>query len=383
MAMRFFFTFLLLLLFYSINLNAQQNDAIIPKDDFYYELPFEYDRGAIIIKAGLGNETYNFLFDTGALSLISNEIKSVYPIVGTQQSGKNSNFYADSIVIAGLAFKNVAMRTLNLTNLPALKCKINGGFIGANIISKCIWQIDYGSRKIIVTNDKRKLPGLKGATKIPVSLDKFKQPYIDLKINGKKQKTLFDTGSNILLELGKTDGLKFKNTGKEIFITGAASETTAGRKLNTVTVMEANYSIGALQFKNKPVFFGTDFEATLLGCPIIENYIVTLNFPDNEMYLKPFKEFSNESWERYGFGLKFENGQHKILSLFKGSNAEKAGLLLDDIVVAINGDAITCNTLCDCLDYFESIQDDTTQITLSVNRYGSIKNITLLKCKVF
>ena len=381
--MRVLFTIAICTLFYSISLNAQQNDVVITKDDFYIELPFEYERGNIMIKANLGNETYDFLFDTGAPSLVSNEIQSAYPIVGTQQSGKSNRVYADSIVIAGLAFKNVEMHTLNLTNLPTLKCKINGGFIGANIISKCIWQIDYGNLKIIVTNDKRKLLGLKDATKIPVSLDKLKQPYIDLKINGKKQKALFDTGSNILLELGKTGSLKFKNTGKEVLVKGVASETIAGRKLNAVTVMEANYSIGDLQFKNKPVFFGTDFDATLLGCPIIENYIVTLNFPDNQIYLKPFKGLSNESWERYGFALKFENGQHKILSLFEGSNAEKAGLLLDDVIIAINGNAITCNTLCDCLEYFESIQDDTTQITLSVSRYGSVKNITLLKGKIF
>lgn len=382
--MQLLFALLLLPLLCSNNLNAQQNDVAITKEDFYYELPFEYNLGSIIIKANLGNETYDFLFDTGAPSMLNTDLQAKYPIAAAQQSGKNNRVYADSVVIAGLAFKNVALKTFDLNNLPALKCKVNGGFIGANIISKCIWQIDYSSRKIIVTNNIRKLPGLKDATKIHVSLDRFKQPYIDLKINGTKQKTLFDTGCNTLLELGKTDGLKFKNTGKEVLIMGAATENTAGTKLNAFTVMQADYSIGALQFKNKPVFFGADFEETLLGCPIIENYIVTLNFPDNEMYLKPIIDLpKEESWERYGFGLKFENGQHKIQSLFKGGNAEKAGLKLDDIVVAINGDAIACNTFCDCRDYFTNIQDGTASITLSVSRYGSIKNITLLKGKVF
>jgi len=188
--------------------------------DFYYEIPFEYRNNEIVIKVSIGNQTYDYIFDTGGYNDITDEIQSKnnFPILTTQTVGSSNKLKAkvnlvkvDSLKIGKLVFKDVAALQMNFENSPTIKCTINGALIGASLIKNYIWQIDYPNKKIIITDQLHKLTNLDRAVKVPVTFNTRMMPYIVAKINNVPQKFMFDMGSSSLFVLTDKAVQKFES----------------------------------------------------------------------------------------------------------------------------------------------------------------------------
>lgn len=188
----------------------------INQKDYYQEIDFEIINDKIMLPVVINNKTYSFLLDTGAPNLIS---KRVLEEINTQNSKKitvsDANNQSDememvaieSLKLGNLSFQNNIALVSDLENHFILKCFKMDGFIGSNLFHKSILKISLKNKKIIVTNDIKKL----NPTTKPVKLfliGKQKSPYVEVDYSSDKknrvvEEVLIDTGMDGFFEMSK------------------------------------------------------------------------------------------------------------------------------------------------------------------------------------
>ncbi|AXG74236.1 hypothetical protein DVK85_08285 [Flavobacterium arcticum] len=367
------------------------NTVEISDKDFYHEIPFDYNASGIVLKVDVGGKVYDYSFDTGGLNMITTKMQGEnnFPVLTQINVGSSNKLTStvnlvmtDTLKIGPLTFTDVGTLVMDVSNSPTISC-LNGGLIGASIIEKYIWQIDVLNQKIIVTDELDKL-SLKGAIKCKVRLNSRKQPYILIDINGKNREVLFDLGAGYPLELNIRDAI-FIDPQRIREVYGSESESVNGvRKDSTYVFNGSSIKIGAAELINKPVFFSTSTRTSMLGCQIIEDYIVTLNFADSELYLTPIKgKAHKEGWETFGYFPVFENDKLIVRMVYQGSSAAREGLLPGDEIKTIDNKTIPCNEYCDCREYFLNFLANNSEQVLTIKRDGIVKRIKIKKQLMF
>ncbi|TPD65621.1 aspartyl protease family protein [Flavobacterium microcysteis] len=367
------------------------NTAQSENKNFYFEIPFIYRNDEIVIQVRIGNQTYDYIFDTGGYNNITDAIqeKNNFPILTKQTVGSSNKIKKeinivklDSLHIGQLSFHDLAALQMNFDESPTIKCTIDGGLIGASIIKNYVWQIDYPRKKIIVTDQIGKITNLQKAIKVPVTFNNRLMPYIDAKINGKKEKMMFDLGSTTLFSITEKSAKKHDTENAHEIIGGGTEGGNGTIKESIYVLNSGKVEIKNLYYSNKPVYYTSTNNESLIGNPIVKDYIVTLNFKDDEMYFLPI-ETADEGWMNYGFTLKYDNGKTKIATLLKGSTAEKAGLSVEGIIEEINGKKIDCLDFCECKKSYSILLEGKNEIVLQLNKDGKTQQIRLAKQKIF
>ncbi|MEI9810701.1 MAG: hypothetical protein WDO16_24085 [Bacteroidota bacterium] len=363
-------------------------------ENFYYEIPFEYRNDHIVIRVKIGNEMYDYVFDTGGYNDITDDIqnKNNFPVLTTQTVGSANKLKAkvnivkvDSLSIGELVITDLAALQMNFENVPSM-CGINGAIIGASIIKKFAWRIDFPRKKMIVTDDFSRLPVLANTIKVPVTFNERLMPYIEAKLDGKTDKYLFDLGSASLFSQTEKTARKYIIDKDIINIQGAAIEGGNGIVKLPVNVFKANtFEIGdAVGYKNKPVLYTSLSNENLVGNPIIKDFIITLNFKDNELYFTPIAHAkTTDGWHSFGFNIEYKNGRTIITSLFNGLPAQKAGLGINDEIIAIDNQLLKCANFCDCKSIIDNILQNNSSITLKVKSDNNSKEVKLNKEKIY
>jgi len=370
------------------------NTARADKEQFYYEIPFEYRGNEIVIRVGIGTQEYDYIFDTGGYNNITDAIQEQnhYPVLTTQTVGSSNKLKStinivkvDSITVGGLVFKDIAALQLDFSKSPTIRCIIDGGIIGASIIKNYIWQIDYPNRKIIVTDQKEKLQGLEQAVRVPVTFNSRLMPYIDMKIGARTEKVMFDLGSATLFSMTRKTARRYHKSKEAILIRGGSTEGANGTIREDIHLFKApSIGIASLDFKDRPVYYTDSNNENLIGNPIIKNYVVTLNFKENELFLLPIRENPmEEGWSSFGFSMDYKDGKAVVSTLYKGLAAERGGLQLDDQVVAIDGKPIECGNECDCRKRLAEALNGKEVLKLSVVRNTVRLEMEVRKEKVF
>ena len=395
-------TFLLLFFSLTINCYSQKPKQVLEwintvrsdSKDFYFEIPFEYRNNQIVIKVTIGNKAYDYIFDTGGYNDITDDIQKInnFPILTTQTVGSANGIKSkinivrvDSLTIGELTFKDIAALQMNFANSPTVKCTIDGALIGASIIKNYIWQIDYSRNKIIVTDQLSKIPKLNEAIKIPVTFNSRLMPFINATIDGKKERFMFDLGSSTQFSLTEKSASKYTSNKKLIELIGIGSEGGNGTVVQNARVFKADsFEILSIKYKDKPILYSPSGVENLIGNPIIRDFIVTLNFKHSEMYLLPIaNDTLAEGWETFGFIAEYKNEKILVTSIFKGLSADKAGLKIDDEIIAVNGTKIHCKDFCDCMLYISKMLTENTRLIIDLKNGQTEKQLIILKEQVF
>jgi hypothetical protein len=362
--------------------------------DFYYELPFEYRNDHIIIKVKIGNELYDYVFDTGGYNDITDEIqnKNQFPVLAKQIVGSANRLKSkvnivkvDSFTIGDLVLKNIAALQMNFENVPSM-CGINGALIGASIIKNFSWRIDFPQKKIIVTDDFSKLPSLPNTVRVPVSFNERLMPYIEAKSDENTDMYMFDLGSSSLFSITQKTANKYFQHKEMIEIFGGAIEGGNGAVKIPINIFKANtFKIGdSAKYTNKPVVYTELSNENLIGNPIIKDFIVTLNFKDNELYLSKIPHTrTNDGWHSFGLNIEYKSNKLVVTTIFSGLPAQKAGLNVGDEIVAFNQQPLTCSSFCDCKLVIDNILQNSSDITFSVKSNNTLKQIKLIKEKIY
>ena len=352
----------------------------IKQTSFNVEIPFEYRLGLVIIKVELNNETYDFVFDSGAPNVLSKELAATLGIKGliTQDIGGHQGnrqpmdfTKIEALTIGGITFEETAAGIGDFNQSTEVGCLEIDGIIGSNLMRLAVWKIDYRNQIITITNTKESLSLGKDTKRIPFYSNSVHTPYCDLKINGIVEK-------NMMLDLGATEGfnLSYNNykkiqkavsNNKEVVDYGYHGAGFYGYgNIDSLYYLQADdLSIGEIQLNNQVIKFSKSFTPTI-GTGFFKNYDLVMNWTDQEFLLSPHTVYDNHKLIHKGINFNYQDGALSIASLVTGSEAEALGIQVGDKVIQIDGK-----------DYAAMTQAAYCKLFGQANWYKEIKRVVI------
>lgn len=351
--MKLTFTFYIVLFFSSCTLLHKSN---FPTPEKITRFPFEMlSGGTVIVKAQLEDfpDSLNFVFDTGSggISLDSSTIETIglkstktnRIIKGIAGSKKVDFIFKKSLKFPGLQVDSLDFHINNyeiLTSSYGIKVD---GVIGLSFMRRYVIAINYDERFIeIFTPGKLNYP--KGGHLLHPKF--YGLPVIPTTIKDNivsNTDFIFDTGAGLNMLLSEdyvTDSTILKKK-RKLFVTQA--EGLGGKKMMNTTVIKS-IAVGPYKFRSVPIYiFRDDFNITsypkmggVLGNDILRRFNIILNYPSQEIFIKPNSHFLDDFDYSYtGLGLYQVNGYIVIEDVVENSPAEKAGFKPNDIIFAV------------------------------------------------
>lgn len=348
------------------------------------EVPFTVENGLMIIPVDIEGETYRFLFDTGAPNVVSTELSERLKLkksrsIKTVDSQGNESLLdyvkVQKINISGAAFVNTTAAVADLKQAEAIACLNIDGLIGANLMRKAFWQIDSQKNVIRIASDFDQLTRPVNGYIVPFTTQVTGTPLIHLKIGQVDVKKLtMDTGSVGFLSTDSEsyNGLKSENQIlAERSSYGASSVGLFGTSENDTIrqVLVKELSMGNLSVAGQVIDMKRS-KSSLLGMSFLRNYLVTIDWKNNLVYLYPQGEFQNAYAESFGISL-FKEGDKMVVSLIAdGSSAQQQGIKVGDVVLRVNDVDVAHTTLeeyCKIIKLVRVKEVETLQIVLDRN----------------
>lgn len=369
-------------------LSTANNDSI-KQQSFLSQVPYESVNGKIIVNVKIKGKSYRFILDTGSLTLISkrlyNELnpKIIQKVSVEDQSAlkESMNIVSlDEITIGNLEFNNIESFALIESN-PLIECFNVDGFIGSNLLSSLIVQISSPEKKIVLTNDLKKLK-LDGKQSSELVLDGQSNPYFYIKVknnkNGKQQLVLFDTGDSELYTLSNLDFPSIKDN-KILKINGVTNGSNSiginGHAIDTihfrleVPILE----IHGLQFKN--VSTTTNQGSSRIGSRLLEHTIVTLDFRNKRYYLQSLSLPEIDVYEnKLPFDPDFRNGKVVVGFIWDYSKCKK--MEVGDEIIQINEYNFQNISPCDLFTTELSFKHENKFSLTTKDKNGVLQNTT-------
>lgn len=346
---------------------AQSNGTRQVSNQPIARLPFEEDDGHIFFQARInGSQPLWFALDTGAIQSVIDEghaQKLGLRIAGHQTVG-GAGGYEEAAIVKGvtIAWPQAELRNLTVWVLPlATLAVINGremaGIIGYELFSRFVVDVDYAARFIALYEPEDyeyRGPG----ESIPISFQE-NEIYVRAAVSlpGRKPiegQFVIDTGGNHSLTLAKgfvdehrlldsiarTIPARGGGVGGEITLALGCVDSIRLGRFSIGKPIAALVKVGEIAAPGK---------AGNLGGRFLRRFRVIFDYSRQRMILEPNAYFAKpEEVDMCGTALASDGPPFtsiRILRVRPGSPAAEAGLLAEDIVLALDGQSAATLTL--------------------------------------
>jgi hypothetical protein len=193
-------------------------------------------------------------------------------------------------------------------------------------------------------------------------------------------KFYLDTGAGLCMLLNENlvqDSLLLKSK-RKLYPTEA--EGLGGKKSMNLSVVK-EVRVGPYKFRNVPVYiFDDEFNITqypvlggLLGNDIMRRFNVIINYPEQQIYIRPNKHYTDSFDYSYsGLGMYLIDGAITVTDIMKKSPAENAGFIPGDIVLGIDNDLSN-----NIQRYKTLLQNAGSRVKVLISRKGELMVITM------
>ena len=363
----------------------------LSETNFITKIPFNFDYDIPIITVEIEGKSYRFLFDTGAPTVLSPEIAALLKLKvhtdGTASDSQGNSSARQFVVIpnmkiGNLNFENTGALVIDLKASFDFRCVNLDGLIGSNQMAKAIWEIDY-QQKIITASNQLSNFDTNVASEVIAFVPKKDQltPLVPIKIGGKTAYATFDSGSsggfNLAVDHFNDEIADFK----KVDAVGSSATGVYGSNKATLSsyVKVPTFNIGPVVLENQILEFQTNSSNTV-GNSFIKNYKVVLNWAENKIYMLQQTPFKKTKLTQFGAIIKFASSKPTIAKIYKNSDAEKLGLLVNDEVIAINGkDTANFSDSQGCYYLLNYILDGMDTAVITVLRGGKKVDFSLKK----
>ena len=326
----------------------------IERDEIVTSIPLQTRSGMLHLTASINDFTGEFVFDTGSPTIIDQTIaeKLNLKILG-ENTGLDSNgrevtmriALAEKITLGGTSFYDVPVMVHDYGSVPLGKCYLPNGVIGSELLPGGVWRIDLSNQSLKISANAKQLQFLKGSKKTP--LHSFGYPYppvIDYSIGRFTDKALFDTGNAseiALFEPIVADKWVSNEIDKSTIKVGRGRLGTSAGGIGDIVPLRnfqikslglGNYELENVNARTRAV------PPTLIGRGLLSSHIVTLDYVNADFWLSPMPTADSQAKEDApGFALSVTDDKLEVSQMFESSRAERAGLMLGDEVVEIDG----------------------------------------------
>jgi len=302
-------------------------------------IPFEYIDGKIIINVDIKNKKHNFIFDTGALTIISSELKGslnekksnlVFNAIDANNAkSKMELFSTNDLKLVDLKFKNINFSFADISWIDSRACKKISGIFGANMMNNKVWRIDFKLKTIIVSD--KVIESSAQAISIPFSEENFTHvPTINVNIRKRNFNVVFDTGSGSGFTLDSKSYQLVKDNNFLIFeglLSQSLNSISKGERQLDVMEVEVNNNV----LGNQIVDTSSD-SRNLAGTRFMENYLIDLDFINKKIILNT----TGKTPEYNSFGIAFAPVENHLVIVNKLKIPELSELNVADKIIKVN-----------------------------------------------
>lgn len=351
--------------------------------DAVEKIELNYQANVPLVNVEIAGKTYQFLFDTGAPTVISSKIyndlnlkKKGHIRITDSQKNRKKQILSEipEMKIGRIIFKNIGAVVIDL-NQTEFNCLKIDGVIGANQMAKLFWRINYSEKSLEATKDISNFSTDGYETVFSFEPKMQKTPLIKATILDQQINLTFDTGFTGYLKIQD----KFydpKNTNHRfVEVYGNSSIGAFGTsKPQVYYQFKPNEIIlDNHVFKNQILATGT---SNLLGNEFLRKYRFIIDWKNNKIYLNKIN--SDElTLKSFGFGYRFIDNKAKVVSLFKEKDFP---IQFDDEILSINDvnlENLDSDSVCNYI--FNSVVEDKDSVVIKLKRAGKILSFSLEK----
>lgn len=355
------------------------------------ELPYEVVQGKMIVKAIVEGVEGNYLFDSGASTMITHDYfnKLTTKIINEKtitdvhkQEVTLEETTLESILLGTerhIEFQQVKTLVLNEGN-PVEYLNVNG-IIGANLFNNLVLRID-SKRKVITISNNTDEYSLTPLYQIKMHPNGQNLPIIKVNMGNYTELVLFDTGADLFYSMNTPTYEKVKDSGfiETLFSGfGATSMGLSGAEeaSEKFRIKIPQIKIGRGKFQNITAETMTS-PISLLGTKLLDYGIVTIDFAQGLFYFEPYDESTLPDLYRKRWNIDITpSGDHLIVGGVWGSM--KKQLEGGERIISINGEKIGKVNLQDVLSK-NIVNLDGEKIKIVVlNKKGEEKEIVISK----
>ncbi|HRH49081.1 MAG TPA: aspartyl protease family protein [Panacibacter sp.] len=348
--------------------------------------------GIIIVHAAIDNfkDSLNFVLDTGSGGISLDSTTCAYLGLPTKMSDRTVRgiagmkmvefTYNHSLHLQGLTVDNLDFHINDYDILTSAYGLRIDGIIGYSFLRRYMVMIDYEKMLIdVYTPGTYKYP--RGGYLLRPQFTTLPMQQVTVRDNTLVTgKFYFDTGAGLCMllndDLVKDSSLL--RSKRKLYPTEA--EGLGGKKSMSFTVVK-EVRVGPYRFRNVPVYVFDDvFGVTsypvlggLIGNDILRRFNVILNYPEQQIYIKPNKHYLDSFDYSYtGLGMYIVDGAITVTDLMEKSPAVEAGFEIGDIVVGVEND-LSGNIQA----YKTLLQNARSKIKVLISRKGELMVITI------
>jgi len=320
-------------------------------------IPFEINGHPILIKVRLNNshKEYKFVFDTGALTVISQRVAKELKLQnGIKVDAHGTGGKAETVNLVKL--NNVIVGNAEVKNTAAIVVDFSdkfrpdiGGILGSNFLRFFQVTIDYQKKEISLLSATKSITQTDDEIKIFFETD-IKQgfaPKIKCVVDGEIEGTgLIDTGFPGIADLPLSMMERTKSFQKDTVLTANGGMTGGlfGMTDKSYLIRVDTLEMGNLKFTNVPTMsHSLKGENVLFGNKFLSKFLVTINYPAGELVLKPTTTFFETNILSYGLGFAKKDKKTIVSGVWDNSSASWSKIKLGDEIVKVNSKAT--NTL--------------------------------------
>lgn len=291
--------------------------------------------------------------------------------------------------LAGQTFRQVGAVLDWVAPPHQIACLSRDGLLGASLLQAAIWQLDFQTRRLTVTDRLSDLPGLGGATRIPFRRsDAAGSPRIEVGVNDRDDVSL-------LVDLGFNGGIEvpaslFSETGNVLPADAPARDGRPGSTLvaDAASVLRIGrlrqLRLGRLRLPDLPVTTGRGASDFHVGIDFLRHFRVTLDWHQDVLHLelRAPEAALYDRYRSYGFEPVLDGGELVVGRLWRDSRAARAGMRLGDPVLEIDGRVVRrpdFATYCDLLDALGLFGSGTAPIRVAFRRGDRTETATLAR----
>ncbi len=384
-----------LILFITYPANAQFNHGSLVSDHFYTEIPFEYVHDHLVIEASINGVKGRYLLDTGAMCILFKDstefqFENTHEMNIGDASGKKQKaqmVQMPLIEVGDLQYENIPTLYVDMFEGP-FKCLDYKGIIGSNLLRFGAFKIDWEKQKLIIAESYQVLGEVKErGFKMHVNKQQS-SPYIKTHINDKNIKlVLLDTGSSDGFSLYEPTAewlTKKEALGEAAYVsTGTNSHGAWGAGEYQRSVFD-NLDIQIGNTKLSDVSVETSGGKSKIGMKIFEKGNFVFDYPQKRFFLELKKEQQPILIESFGLDLIMENDQFVINGIWKGTQAEDAGLAKGDVVVGIEGFNLENKSTCEVFLTLRKLTRDRDELIFYIQKpdVKESRAVTLSRIKI-
>lgn len=312
-------------------------------------IPFELNGHPILIKAYLNNSSqeYTFIFDTGALTVISEQLVNEFGLEngipvnahGTGGKTKKVNLVQlDRVVVGNAEVKNIAAVVVDLSEHFGENID---GILGSNFLRFFQVIIDYQKNEIHLLAGTEQEASPDGAIIIDFESD-IKQGFAP-KVQFSIGETLdgvgyVDTGHpGIALPLSTIEKIAPFQRHAVLEANGSMGGGLFGEEESSYLLRVDTLKMGNLKVSNVPMIsHSLAGDYVLFGNKFLSQFLVTINYPTGKLILQPIGKSLDTNIYSYGFSITKKNKKVIVSGVWDNSSAARSDLQPGDEIMKID-----------------------------------------------